>query len=118
MITVWAEENGPIAENEYEWSFGNGASGGNKNRGYHMMIAGRVLSMGLSATTNDKAPADASVNIVVNGVENMFYGVTKPADFLRITSIFNTTLELAQGNIINFRSARLTLKSRPQWSPS
>ena len=72
LITVWAEENEPIAENEYEWSFGKGASVGNTDRGYPMLAAGRILRMGLAATTSGSAPAAASVNVVVNGVENMY----------------------------------------------
>ena len=104
LITVWAEDKGPIAENEYEWSFGNGASG-NEGRGYPMSAAGRVLRMGLAATTSGSAPAAASVNVVVNGVENASYGVTKPSGQYSGTSTFGTPLELAQGDRVNFRSA-------------
>ena len=103
LITVWDEKNGPIAENEYEWSFGNG--GGNTDGGYPMLAAGRVLRMGLAATTSGSAPAAASVNIVVSGVANMSYGVTKPSGQYSSTSTFRTPLELARGDIINFRSA-------------
>ena len=105
LITVWAEKNGPIAENEYEWSFGNGASGGNTDGGYPMLAAGRVLRMGLAATTSGSAAAAASVNIVVSRVANMSYGVTKPSGQYSSTYTFRTPLELARGDIINFRSA-------------
>ncbi len=105
VITVWAEENGSMTDNEYEWSFGNGGSGGNANRGYPMLAAGRVLRMGLAATANAGAPGAASVNVVVNGVENASYGVTKPSGQYSGTSTFGTPLELAQGDRVNFRSA-------------
>ena len=70
-----------------------------------MLAAGRVLRMGLATTTSGGAPTAASVNIVVNGMENMSYGVTKPSGQYSGTSTFRTPLELAQGDKINFRSA-------------
>lgn len=103
LITVWAEENGSMAKDEYEWSFGNGAAGGNADRGYPMLAAGRVLRMGLAVSGS--APAAASVNVVANRVVYMSYGVTKPSDQNSGTSIFRIPLELARGDRVNFRSA-------------
>jgi hypothetical protein len=105
VITVWAEEKGPITDNKFEWSFGNGAARGKANWGYPMLAAGKVLRMGLAASTNTGAAGDARVNVVVNGVENKSYGVTQPSGKYSGTITFGTPLELAQGDIINFRSA-------------
>jgi hypothetical protein len=107
LITVWAEENGIIDNNEYEWSFGNGGSGANHAKcGYTMMAPGRVLRMGLAASTvASDPPGGATVNVVINGAENTDYGVTKPKGKYSGTSIFATSLELAQGDRINVRSA-------------
>ena len=71
-----------------------------------MLAAGRVLRMSLAATTSGSAPTAASVvNVVVSGVANMSYDVTKPSGQYSGTSTFRTPLELARGDIINFRSA-------------
>lgn len=105
LITVWAEESGPLNNNKYEWSFGDGASIGYANRGYPMLDAGRVLRMGLAGLSRGGAPGTISVNVAVNGVENASYGVTKPSGQYSGTSTFGTPLELAQGDIINFKSA-------------
>ena len=71
LITVWAEENASIGSGAYEWSFGNGADGADHaNCGYITMTSDRVIRMGLSATTPNGAPGGATVNIVINGVEN------------------------------------------------
>ena len=105
VITVWAEENGPINNDEYQWFFGNGVNGGNTNRGYPMLAAGRILRVVLATAAVTSATAAARVNVVINGVENVPYGVTKPDGQFSGTRIFGTPLELAQGDIINFRSA-------------
>ena len=70
--------------------------------GYTMMAPGRVLRMGLTATSSRGV---AKVNLVVNGTEQTSYGVTKPAGLYSGTSIFETPLEVAPGDRLNFRSA-------------
>ena len=105
LITVWAENKRSMVNNRYEWSFGSDATRGFALGGYPMMAAGKVLRMGLSTTTSGSAPAAASFNIVVGGVANMSYGVTKPSGQYSSTSTFRTPLGLARGDIINFRSA-------------
>ena len=103
VITVWAEENGPIRNGQYQWSFGNGATGNNQ-RGYPIPAAGRILRMGLSASMGGSQPGESVVNIVVNGIENTAYSVIKPNGRFSGTNTFGTPLELAQGDRINFRS--------------
>ena len=49
--------------------------------------------------------SDAGVNISVNGKEKKSYGATKLSGQISGVSIFETPLELAQGDTINFRSA-------------
>ena len=106
VITLWAEESASIGVGEYEWAFGNGADGAaHANSGYTMMASGRVLRMGLSATTPNGAPGAAIVNIVINGIANPTYSVRKPSWQYSGTATFGIPLELAQGDRINFRSA-------------
>ena len=110
LITVWAEEKGALNNNHYEWSFGNGGDGDiHGATGYTMMTRGRILRMGLSASSNGSAQGTATVNVVVNGTENTAYGVTKQSGHFSGTTNFATPLELAQGNRINFRSATATV---------
>ncbi len=84
IITVWAEENGPMNDDNFEWSFGNGSSsvsGDHTRVGYTMMTNGRILRMGLSAANDTlAASSQVKVNITVNGDENTNYGITKTAD--------------------------------------
>ena len=102
IITIWAEESGPINSNEYEWAFGNGASGtSNRKSGYTMMRVGRIIDMGLACSVRGAA---FGVNIVVNGVENTSYRVTKNNGELSNTTRFETPLELGAGTVINFKT--------------
>ena len=108
LVTVWAENKETMVNDRFEWSWGADAARGLADGGYPMMAAGRVLRMGLSTTAPHGSIAAASVDIAVNGEENVEYGVTKPEGRGCGISVFSTPLELAQGDKIGFRSASST----------
>ena len=105
LVTVWAEENMATRSGAYQWSFGGGATGASQH-GYPMMVAGRILRMGLTAVRENGGPPGrvVTVNIVVNGIVRMAYGVTKPGGQYVGTTAFGTPLDISQGDTINFRS--------------
>ena len=105
LITVYAEEYGSLSNREFEWSFGNGVTGGNSARRYPLAASGRLLRMSLAITTSSSRPSEARVNIVVNGVENRSYGIIKPLGHYCGVTKFQTPLALDEGDMINFRSA-------------
>lgn len=103
VITVFAEENGPMQNNQYEWSFGNGADGSrHANCGYVMLGAGRLLRMGIASSSTSSM---ARVNIVVNGTENTSYSVERTRGAHSGTVVFTTPLEMSRGDRINLISA-------------
>ena len=106
IISIHAEESEPIVVGEYQWSFGNGATGnGFATCGYVMMSSGRLLRMGLSSVTGSGATNNLStVGIVVNGTVDNTFAVTKPLFQYSGTNTFITPKELSQGDVINFRS--------------
>ena len=109
VITVVAEESGPMQNNQYEWSFGNGSSGpGHANCGYIMLGGGRLLRMGLASSNTSSR---AQVNIVINGIENTSYSVEKMIGSYSGTVTFTTPLELSEGDRVNLRS--VTSNSNP-----
>ena len=105
LVTIYAEEYGSLTKGEYEWSFENGVSGGNSEQGYPMAASGRLLRMSLAITTSSSQPSEARVEIVINGVVNHSYGVTKPLGQFSSSTEFQPGLSLAQGDMINFRTA-------------
>ena len=105
LITVYAEEYGSLTKGEYEWSFGNGVAGGNSERGYPLAVSGRFKYMSLAITTASSRPSEARVEIVINGVLNHLYGVTKPMGQFSSFTEFQTPLALAPGDMLNFRTA-------------
>ena len=105
LITVYAEEYGSLTKGEYEWSFGNGVSGGNSERGYPMSVSGRLKYMSLAITTASSRPSEARVEVVINGVLQPLYGVTKPKGQFSSFTEFRTPLELDRGDMLNFRTA-------------
>ena len=105
LVTIHAEENGSLTDREFEWSFGNGVAGGNSERGYPMATSGRLKYMSLAITSSTSRPSEARVNIVVNGVETRQYGVTKPQGQYSGFTEFRPPLALAQGDMLNFRTA-------------
>ena len=115
LITVYAEEYGSLKNGEYEWSFGNGVAGGNSERGYPLAVSGRLKYMSLAITTASSRPSEARVDIVINGVANRSYGVTKPLGQFSSSTEFRPPLALAKGDMINFRTAQ---RSHPPWWPA
>ena len=105
LVTIYAEEYGSLTKGEYEWSFGNGVSGGNSERGYPMVVLGRLKYMSLAITTSSSRPSEALVEIVINGVVNHSYGVTKPLGQFSSSTEFRPPLALAKGDMITFRTA-------------
>lgn len=99
LITLWAEEKGQINNDQYEWSWGDGAQ--HQRIGYTMMLSGRVLAMGVVCNSPS---ADFRVNIAVNGVENTSYRIRKQPRQHSHHITFDTPLELNAGDVINFRT--------------
>ena len=106
IITVWAEEKGPLGNGNYEFSFGNGSSGSeHAYGGYCMSAPGKIIRGSLTATESKNIFAEeVKVNIVVNGIEQVNQSIIKkPGDICSCT-VFNDPVELKQCDIINFIS--------------
>ena len=106
VITVWAEEKGPLGEGHYEFSFGNGSSGSeHAYSGYCITAPGRIIRGSLTVTEQKKIFAvEVKVNVTVNGKERVLESIVKkPGDICSCT-IFNTPIELQQCDVINFIS--------------
>ena len=106
IITVWAEEKGPLGDGHYEFSFGNGSSGSeHAYGGYCMTAPGRIIRGSLTATENKKIFAgEVKVNITVNGKEQVNQSIVKTPGDLCSCTIFNDPIELKQCDVINFIS--------------
>ena len=106
IITVWAEEQGPLGNGHYECSFGNGSSGSeHAYRGYCMNAPGRIIRGSLTATESKNIYAEeVKVNIMVNGIEKVSQSIVKKSGDICSCTIFNDPIELKQCDIINFIS--------------
>ena len=104
LITVWSEQKGSLTAGANEWSFGNGADGMNNGRsGYPMLSSGRALRMGIAASSENAAGAVA-ISATVNGVQKTNFHVQKPSGTYSAVKVFDTPLELSQGDRLNFRT--------------
>ena len=106
IITVWAEEKGPLGDGHYEFSFGNGSSGSeHAYSGYCMTAPGRIIRGSLTATEQRKIFAgEVKVNITVSGKEQTQISIVKKSGDLCSCTIFNNPIELKQCDVINFIS--------------
>ena len=79
IITVWAEEKGPLGNGHYEFSFGNGSSGSEHGYGdYCMSAPGRIIRGSLTATeSRNIISEEVKVNVVVNGKEQVNQSIVK-----------------------------------------
>ena len=106
IITVWAEEKGPLGDGHYEFSSGNGSSGSDHAYGgYCMSTPGRIIRGSLMVTEQKKNFAvEVKVNVTVSGKKQAQESIVKkPGDICSCT-IFNNPIELKQCDIINFIS--------------
>ena len=66
LITIWAQEVGPLNAGEYEWSFGSGEYTSAKC-GYCMPVNGSIIRGSLSSISDGSTSHYAEVAIVING---------------------------------------------------
>ena len=106
IITVCAEEKGPLGNANYEFSFGNGSSGSeHAYGGYCMSAPARIIRGSLTATeARNILSAEVKVNIVVNGKEQVNQSIVKKSGDICSCSIFRDPIELNQCDVINFIS--------------
>ena len=106
IITVWAEEKGPLGNGHYEFSFGNGSSGAeHAYGGYCMSSPDRIIRGSLTATESRIILGEeVKVNIVVNGIEQVNQSIVKKSGDICRRTVFKDPIELKQCNVINFIS--------------
>ena len=111
LITIWAQENGPLNTGEYEWSFGSGDLYTLAKCGYCMPAAGRILRGSLSSVNGDNTSGDARVSIVINGRNNDGDDIMKGMGRYSETTLFIFPIRLAQNDRINFRTVLDTVNA-------
>ena len=106
IITVWAEEKGPLGNGHYEFSFGNGSSRAeHAYGGYCMSASGRIIRGSLTVTeSRNILSQEVKVNIVVNGKEQVNQSIVKKSGDICSCTIFRDPIELKQCDVINFIS--------------
>ena len=96
IITVWAEEKGPLGDGHYELSFGNGSNGpDHAYGGYCMSAPGRIIRGSLTVTESKIIFAeDVKVNIVINGIEQSNHSIVKKSGEICSCAVFTNPIEL------------------------
>jgi len=95
--TIWAEENGPLADGTREWSFGNGAVG---TVNVFCMYDGKITKMFLQAETEGTtATIDVMINDTIAGTGS-FSG--------NGVYTFPSEIEVFEGDEIGFRTNTVT----------
>ena len=114
IITVWAEEKGPLSDGNYEFSFGNGSNGPeHAYGGYCMSAPGRIIRGSFTVTESKVIFAEeVKVNIVINGIEQSNHSIVKKSGEICSCAVFADPIKLNQCDVINFISrtanARIT----------
>ena len=105
LITIWAQENGPLNTGEYEWSFGSGDLYTLKNCGYCMHASGRILRGSLSSVSESGGiVGNAAVKIVKYGQTVLGNTLTKPGGYYSYTQTFTYPTRVAKIDRINFKT--------------
>ena len=113
VVTIWAEEKGPLTSNLSEWSFGSDAEGRPHSKcGYPMSASGRLKSLGLACTSQrGKAIGTVSVSVALDGkITNI--GITKSAGKITSHTRVDPPLEIGVGSVVNFVSRTTNVEAR------
>ena len=103
LITIWAQENGPLNSGENEWSFGSGDLYTHRNCGYCMPASGRIIRGSLSSVGESGGTAGyVQVRIIVNGRSSGT--LTKHARYYSYTQTFTSPTRVAKNDRINFQT--------------
>ena len=108
IITVWAEEKGPLGNGHYEFSFSKGSSGSeHAYGGYCMSALGRIIRGSLTATeSRNILSEEVNIDIVVNGKEQFNNSIVKK--IRRYLQLHNFPLS---GRIKTMRCHKFNLKN-------
>ena len=106
IITVWAEEKGPLGDGHYELSFGNGSNGPeHAYGGYCVSASGRIIRGSLMVTESKIIFSEqVKVDIVINGIEQSNHSIIKKSAEICSCAVFTDPIELSQCDVINFIS--------------
>ena len=105
LITIWAQENGPLYAGEYEWSFGSGDLYTLAKCGYCMPVSGRILRGSLSSVNGANTSGDARVAIVINGQVTRNF-ITKLDGFYSFTDRpYYPPIEVGMNDRIHFQTS-------------
>ena len=107
VITIWAQEAGPLNFRQYEWSFGSGDYTP-AECGYCMPAPGRILRGSISSTAESGTARKASVKMAINGRVTRNNIIIKPIELYSHTTMFRPPIEVAQNDRINFQTSRDT----------
>ena len=102
VITIWAQEIGPLNNGQYEWSFGSGDYT-EAQCGYCLPAPGRIIRGSLSSVNESGMSAVARVHIFING---SISGppITNSPKLYSYTRSFTPPIEVAQDDRINFQT--------------
>ena len=103
LITIWAQENGPLNSGENEWSFGSGDLYTHANCGFCMPASGRIIRGSLSSVgASGGTSGNVAVKIIKNGRSVGSNILTKPDRRYSHTQTFTSPIRLAENDRINF----------------
>ena len=94
IFPIWAEENGPIADNTNEWSFGNGAVGA--GIGIPVPIDCEIFAVGYQA---EVAGTNSQVGVEVN---NVIVTNTGPQSGNSGLNTLSTPISVSAGDVVGF----------------
>ena len=105
LITIWAQENGPLNSGEHEWSFGSGDLYTHANCGFCMPASGRIIRGSLSSVGESGGTAGhVMVRIVKNG-RVVGAAIAKiAAQYSYTKTFYPNNIELAKNDRINFKT--------------
>lgn len=112
MVPIWAEENATLADNSYEWAFGNGANMPSNNGITVYIPAGWSAEIVAMTATTNNASGSSVIEADINGVlQGALCNVTLSGRS-GVNDSF-TPVALSSGDRLTFRTTTAGTNSTP-----
>ena len=111
MVPIWAEENAALGANNYEWAFGNGAN--SPADGGITIYVPSGWTCEVVAMTLRIGGGTATVQLVHNGVSKGLGASVVIAAGQSATNELSVPVEIANNDLINFRTLAASGTSSP-----
>ena len=111
VITIWADNKGRLAQNQFDFSFGDRSA--SEHTGYPMCASGRILSLAIIGSLQTNAETlNAMFEVTVDGEPKYRFQYEFKQDIESKVLVLSNPIELKEGDVINIKTLKSVTNSQ------